>query len=60
MYLACITSTVAINSADVPIAEALLAHGANPGLKNRAGETALDIARKNKLKRLVRALARKP
>ncbi len=56
MCLAGVTNDDPINSADVAIAEDLLKHGANPALKNKSGLTALDIARKNKLKRLVKVL----
>jgi ankyrin repeat protein len=60
MYLAGVTNDDPVNSADVAIARNFLSRGANPTLKNRSGQTALDIARKNKLKRLVRLLGGKP
>lgn len=60
MYLAGVTNDDPVNSADVAIARDLLDHGANPAVTNRSGQTALDIARMNNLKRLATLLGGKP
>jgi len=54
--LAGITNIDSDNSSDVAFARDLVHHGATVTLRNNHGNTALDIARKNQLKRLVRFL----
>jgi ankyrin repeat protein len=54
--LAGITNIDSDNSSDVAFARDLVHHGAIASLKNKDGHTALDIARMNHLKRLVRFL----
>ena len=57
IWLAGVTNNDPINASDVEFAKDLVKHGADISIKNHASKTALDIARTNYLKRLIRFLA---